>query len=236
MKFTSKSFESEWSNIVTFEIEAEEPAPEVIAEPVVVAEEPVPTPEVVVEEVAEPVIIAEEPVLVPEVIEEPAPEVVAKKKVISTVKDKPILENDVTKYFGEVSLLNYSDVKVDFGTLLFPGDNTWLKVSHDGNLFYLAKKPIRYNVSWNDQNTITGQSVLDGTYDFITTEEWLSLIDLVKFTNEELHVYWGRNKNGYITWTKEIQGIGALGQRTVANYKPSARFEKFGFRPVIRVA
>lgn len=52
-----------------------------------------------------------------------------------------------------------SDLGLTAGTA-FNHDADWVKYTRDGKVCYMAKKPLRYNLSWND---INGEDAVDGT-------------------------------------------------------------------------
>jgi len=69
--------------------------------------------------------------------------------------------DDQLGWYGEVTgeeLITYSGlssaVGMSAGTLQHDAESTWLKFAHQGQILFVAKKPIRHTVTWDDINAV----------------------------------------------------------------------------------
>lgn len=68
-----------------------------------------------------------------------------------------LISGDMTAgFFGEVTATEFisyenlsSEVGISAGTLYNNAESAWLKTIHDGRVLFIAKKPIRGGISWN---------------------------------------------------------------------------------------
>lgn len=174
----------------------------------------------------------------------------------------PLGGDDFYGFYGEVSAEDLisgdelcSRINLTAGTSQF-SDAGWFKYLHEGKLLYVAKKTIRYNVSWNHINTagaVFGEAILiiDGKnymVRLLSSDEWDALIQPVhkdgisprwgNYGDTDIQVNYAVSGNGCYTWTSTASGS----YRVIRGYDsvldsytstPSDARTRSGFRPVL---
>ena len=170
----------------------------------------------------------------------------------------PVAGTTTLGFFGEVahgSLINGESlcdlIGATEGTLQ-NSTEPWLKYARRGKILYVAKKPIRYSISWNDINSwgaVYGEAIImiggvRYAVRLLSTTEWEDLIYPVhvdygqweQYTNADLYI--GGSYNGRYTWTSTpsssyriVRGYGDVSDSNFSS--PSNTSDSRGFRPVL---
>jgi len=187
----------------------------------------------------------------------------------SPIEPDPILPTDLAGpqtlafgdtdggYFGEVAAVDFisgdtlaSEIGLTAGTAQ-ESDAGWLKYYNNNEIIYVAKRPPRYDLSWNDINAIGAifgdKKVKVGNHVFavrsLSSAEWNKLIYPVhanyqqwaSLSDSDLRVTSG---NGRATWTSTPSGSyriyrGYFSVEGSGSYTPSSSSSSYGFRPVL---
>jgi hypothetical protein len=165
-------------------------------------------------------------------------------------------------FFGEVvttDLINGADlcslIGLTAGTLQYSTE-PWLKFVLDSRILYVAKKTIRYNVSWDNINAtgaVWGDKIilLNGikyAVRLLSSAEWNKLMYPIhvsyntwaSYSDSEIAVNYQVTPYGSATWTSTPSGSGRVsrGNNSLSysnSYAPSSVYADFGFRPVLEI-
>jgi len=178
-------------------------------------------------------------------------------------EDTLLAGDDALGFYGEVmgiDFTGYGDLSttlgVSAGILHNDAESTWLKYKENGNTLFIAKKTLRYDVSFNDIANTDLQIITIGGLDYevhlFETVEWDKYLYPIHatdpnsqgwgigYTDADLNIASG---NGHATLTTSIpsnypnsrynRGNGWLTNISYTN--ATDRFPRLGWRPILRL-